>query len=94
MQEDLFADLLLEDCCEQFKIKKSLINSDQNSFTREIHEEVFQEKEVHETFSSFQDSRHHDQHSLTDEIHEEISHCEAQSSIEGNIENHTVYEGL
>ena len=48
-------------------------------------QEVFQEKEVHETFSSFQDLRHHDQNSLTHEIHEEISHCEAQSFIEENI---------
>ena len=55
-------DLLLEDCCEQFKFKKSLSNNDQ--------------------------------HGITDEIYEEIFHCEAQSSIEENIENHTVYEGL
>ena len=57
-----FADLLLEDYCEQLKFKKYLSNNDQ--------------------------------HSITDEIHEEIFHCEAQSSIEENIENHTVYEGL
>ena len=55
-------DLLLEDCCEQFKLKKSLSNNYQ--------------------------------HRITDEIHEEIFHYEAQSSIEENIENHTVYEGL
>ena len=54
-------DLPLEDCCEQFKFKKSLSNNDQHSIN---------------------------------EIHEEIFHCEAQSSIEENIENHTVYEGL
>ena len=35
-----------------------------------------------------------DQHSIINETHEEIFHYEAQSSIEKNIENHTIYEGL
>ena len=82
-------DLLLEDCDEQFNIKKSLINNDQKSFTKEIHEEVFQEKEVQETFNNFQDWRLH--------YHVEFiveKPCEAQHSIEENIENHTIYEDL
>ena len=44
-----FADILLEDCCEQFMYKKSLSNNDQYSLT----DEIFQEKYVHETFDNF-----------------------------------------
>ena len=81
-------DILLEDCCKKFKLKKSLRNHNLKSFTDEIHEYVFQKDEIQKEFDNIQDPSF--------DFHAECmleNICEAQSFDEENVVlNHFCHE--